>query len=64
MTEQEKSPDDEKCWDAYVAYVKKPKPVRETPGSDHGREIEHLAFLAGWAAAKAASLTGPGGSND
>lgn len=46
--------DHDKCWEAYRVWVEEtPKTVRETPGSDHEREIAWLNFRKGWLAALA-----------
>jgi hypothetical protein len=50
--------DHAKCTEAFMAWMKKEKPIDEIPGSDHERRLAWYAFREGWAA-KAPESTGP-----
>jgi len=43
---------------AFLAWVKRERPIDEVPGSDHERRISWYAFREGWIAAKASGSTG------
>jgi hypothetical protein len=47
---------------AFIAWMKKDRPIDEVPGSQNERRIAWYAFLEGWNASKASVDTGPSGS--
>jgi hypothetical protein len=48
--------------EAFMAWMKKDRPIDEVPGSEHERLIAWYAFREGWEAGKASVDTGPSGS--